>query len=284
MTQKPTTASGYQPGTLEAVQQTLLLLATILGDLLDDIVVVGGLVPSLLISKDELPAGADAHIGTNDLDLGLALTLLEQERYREISKRLRDRGFQPNLNDKGNKTHQRWRFDSDDVNVTLDFLIPPMDGTAAGAIKHIDDDFGAIVTPGLELAIEHHVIVAFQGKMPAGATAQRDIRVCGVGPFIVLKSLAMDGRSAPKDAYDIFYVLENFPGGVDVIAAKLLDLRQSRYFSQTRRILGRDFKAPKEVGPHNVATFLTGGSDAAIQARVYAYVSDLLAILDEDPG
>ena len=47
-------------------------MATRLGDLLDEIVVVGGLVPYLLIDQEELPAGLDPHVGTMDLDMGLA--------------------------------------------------------------------------------------------------------------------------------------------------------------------------------------------------------------------
>jgi hypothetical protein len=41
-----------------------LYLATKLGDLLDDVVVIGGLLPSLLIAHDELPVGGEAHVGT----------------------------------------------------------------------------------------------------------------------------------------------------------------------------------------------------------------------------
>lgn len=53
-------------------------MATKLGDLMDELVVVGGLVPSLLIPPDELPEGADAHVGTLDLDVGRTLTLLDE--------------------------------------------------------------------------------------------------------------------------------------------------------------------------------------------------------------
>lgn len=44
---RPKTADGYTPAQLLQVRATLLHLASILADLLDDLVVVGGLVPSL---------------------------------------------------------------------------------------------------------------------------------------------------------------------------------------------------------------------------------------------
>ena len=76
MPKKPTTADGYAPGQLERVRATCLYIATKLGDLMDDLVVVGGLVPSLIIDQDRLPAGVNPHIGTMDLDLGLAFAHL----------------------------------------------------------------------------------------------------------------------------------------------------------------------------------------------------------------
>ena len=39
--------------------------------------------------------------GTNDLDIGLALAVMSDERYAEISARLRAEGFHPDKNDDG---------------------------------------------------------------------------------------------------------------------------------------------------------------------------------------
>jgi hypothetical protein len=77
--------AAYSPAQLERVRATCLYVATKLGDLLDDVVVVGGLVPSLIIDQNKLTAGAEPHLGTLDLDLGLALALLEGERYRTLA-------------------------------------------------------------------------------------------------------------------------------------------------------------------------------------------------------
>ena len=81
MPEKPSFASEYRKEQVELVRQTCLYVATKLGDLLDELVVVGGLVPSLLISQQSLPEGEDAHVGTMDLDLGLSLALLNTHRY-----------------------------------------------------------------------------------------------------------------------------------------------------------------------------------------------------------
>lgn len=80
---------------VELVRQTCLYVATKLGDLLDDLVVVGGLVPSLLIPDESLPAGEDVHIGT--IDLGLSLVFLDTKRYEDLTLRLHLADFKPAL-------------------------------------------------------------------------------------------------------------------------------------------------------------------------------------------
>lgn len=71
MADKPSTAAGYTSEHLELVRSTCLYVATKLGDLMNELVIVGGLVPSLLIDQQALPDGTEAHVGTTDLDVGL---------------------------------------------------------------------------------------------------------------------------------------------------------------------------------------------------------------------
>ncbi len=62
----------------------------------------------MLIPYADLPVGADPHVGTMDLDLGLDLAILDDQRYEGIAERLRDSGFAPDISDKGNDVRQRW--------------------------------------------------------------------------------------------------------------------------------------------------------------------------------
>lgn len=52
MPDKPTTAAGYKSEQVDLVRATCLYVATKLGDLMNELVVIGGLVPSLLIEPD----------------------------------------------------------------------------------------------------------------------------------------------------------------------------------------------------------------------------------------
>jgi hypothetical protein len=69
MADKPSGRAGYSEVMLDLVRATCLYVATVLGDLSEDIIVVGGLVPSLLVDATSGMAGAEAHVGTLDLDL-----------------------------------------------------------------------------------------------------------------------------------------------------------------------------------------------------------------------
>ena len=79
---KPATGEGYGSEDLALVRRVCLYLATKLGDLLEDIAVVGGLAPSLLVDQDALLPSMEPHAGTRDLDLALALPILTMERSK----------------------------------------------------------------------------------------------------------------------------------------------------------------------------------------------------------
>lgn len=148
MTTKPATAAGYDPETTRIVRDTAFYVATKLNDLMDDIVIVGGLVPLLLIDSDKLPEDTDPHPGTRDVDLGFSLTLLNDELYQTLEERLRSAGFEPDENDEGKKQSQCWRHGERDV--TIDFLIPPTSPKdKPGRLKNLAANFAAIIAPGL---------------------------------------------------------------------------------------------------------------------------------------
>ncbi len=225
--EKPRSAADYPLEWVEHVRAACLYVATVLGDLLiEELVVVGGLVPSLLITQDALPEGIPLHPGTMDLDLGLNLGVLDGSRYQEIAKRLRQADFKAQQNAAGNRVLQTWTVQGNHgQEVTVDFLIgPSTEADRASGIKHLESDFGAVITPGLNLAFRDREIVPMDGITIMGERAKRDIPVCGPGAFVILKALAFRSRGEPKDAYDLYYTVRNFGGGVDEVAAHLIAL------------------------------------------------------------
>ena len=279
MTDKPRYASEYRSEQVELVRATCLYVATKLGDMMDDLVIVGGLVPSLIVDQSALPENVDAHVGTMDLDVGLQLALLDEERYRDLTGRLRDAGFSMDRNEAGNPTRQRWAITSTDK-VTVDFLIPPSrKNDRAGRLRDIEPDFAAIIAPGLRCAFRDRQRVTIEGRTLFAEKARREVWVCGAGAYVVLKALAFDSRGENKDAYDLFYVVRNFGAEVDDVVSKLQPLLDDAEARMALDVLRRDFTDPESTGPIRVAEFITGGPDDEIQADVVGFVTALLSRL-----
>ena len=274
MAEKPTTAAGYGGGQTELVRATCLYVATKLGDVMDELVVVGGLVPSLLVNQQVLSTGADSHVGTMDLDIGLAVALLEDGRYRTLAERLRNAGFEQDTSDRGHPTRQRWRI-LGRGRVTVDFLISPsLPGDRGGALRDIEQDFAAIIVPGMNLAFRDREHVEIAGETIFGERATRTISVCGPGAYVVLKALAFRLRGENKDAYDLFYVWRAI--GIREVTDRLLLLIPDPVVAQALDVIERDFIQFDGPGPIAAARFITGGLDDEIQADVSGLASALL--------
>lgn len=276
MADKPKRASEYGSEQVEFVRATCLYVATKLGDLMDEVVVVGGLVPSLLIDQGALPEGASAHVGTMDLDVGLRLAILDEGRYRTLTERLRDAGFAQDQTEDGRPTRQRWRV-TGLRSVTVDFLIPPSLATdQGGKLRDIESDFAAIIAPGLKLAFQDRRRIRIEGRTIFGEKAAREVWVCGPGAFVVLKALAFLGRGENKDAYDLYYLVRNFGAGIEDVAACLQPLLGEEEAKKALQVLRDDFLDHDGVGPRRVAEFLHSGPDDETQADVVGFVAALL--------
>jgi hypothetical protein len=276
MPDKPTTAAGYRSEQVALARATCLYIATRLGDLMDELVVVGGLVPSLLVDQDALPPEAPAHVGSLDVDVGLTVALLSEGRYRTLSEALRRAGFTPDVNEQGHPTRQRWRIERAE-SVTVDFLIAPsLPEDQGGRIRNIEPDFAAVIAPGLQVAFRDREQVELSGETILGERATRTVWVCGPGAYVVLKGLAFDRRGENKDAYDLYYLLRNYGAGVEDVVAHLRPLLDDPAAEEALAILRRDFLEHDGVGPRRVAAFLAGGPDDAIQADVVGFVGALL--------
>lgn len=277
MQSKPAYATDYSPTDFELVKQATLYIATKLGDLNDDIVIVGGLVPSLIIPQAELAQAASPHIGTMDVDLGLTVAILDDERYADLSERLKSAGFEPDQNEEGKTTNQRWRIEENGQKVTVDFLIPPtLDEDEGGKLRNFESKFAAIITPGLELAFRDRRKVLIEGKTIRNEEASRDLWICEAGAYTVLKALAFCSRGENKDAYDLIYVLQNYGDGIESVFERLQPLIQDDATQSALRILEEDFTKVDSVGTMRMAEFLGDVENYEMRADAAGLVSELI--------
>lgn len=287
---KPSSYLGYSDDDLQIVRRCCLYLATKLGSLSDDIVIVGGLVPSLL--KDHLTlCGApesDSPLsmvsGTKDLDLGLALSILNEKRYTELSAQLKRAGFAPDQNIDGKTTRQRWRI-TDPHFVTVEFLIEPSkEDDVGGDLRDIEHDFAAFIIPGLHLAFVDRKKIPIEGYTLFDEWAKRDVWVCGAGAFIVLKALALDGRGENKDAYDLCYMLNSTifdDSSLSDILSFIVDNREDPYVRKALSIIRRDFGQREGIGPMRAARFLESEADETVRSDAFGLAQSLLQRVDK---
>lgn len=272
--QKPSSSSGYPPELAVEARRMCLYVATLLGDWKNDVVVVGGLVPYLIIDQK---TAVETHVGTRDLDLGLALSVLDAERYHEISEQLRRNGFAPDLTDGGKTKRQTWRLGSQ--RVTIDFLIAQgSPDQKPGSLQSLERDFAAMVTPALPVAFADYLDVVIDDQTPSGALACRTVKVCGPAAFVVLKAHAFHNRSEPKDAYDLVYVLKHFGNGDgNEIAIRFQAIAATPAALEAFAFLAADFASPAHIGPVRAAAFV-GGGGADVQAEAFGYVQEFLQL------
>jgi len=244
---------------------------------MDEIVIVGGLVPHFLVGDRE-GEGAEPYAGTLDLDIGLSLGLLDEEKYKEVASRLGGQGFKPDKNDQGSPTFQRWTIDDrDGGRVLVDFLMPPPPRTPDKTrVHHLEAGFAAVLIPGLHLAFRDRVRVVLDGRTSRDEVARREIWVCGPGAFIVLKALAFRMRGENKDAYDLYYVLRHLPAGLADIQARITPFLEDPKTQEALGYLHEDFGAPDRTGPKRAAAFLFGRDDDTVQADVSGFARTLV--------
>lgn len=251
-----------------------LHLATILGDLADHLVIVGGLVPYLIVDQTKAPV---RHVGTRDLDLGLSLAVLDHERYREIGSRLRGRGFEPTRTETDAIRRQTWQLPQH--RITVDFLIGrAIESAEAGSLQSLESDLAAIVTPALPLAFTDRLNVTIDGMTPEGERARRDVNVAGPAAFVALKAHAFHSRGENKDAYDLVYVLMNYGASpVIEVASRFVAIAEYPEAVAALAMLAEDFATEDHLGPKRYAEFLGDVRDIAVRQDGVGAVRGFLA-------
>ena len=239
----------YDHPQVEAAQSVLLELARLLHEYHDGIVVVGGSVPGLLFDNPE-----QEHIGTLDVDLALNHKTLQEAGYRSILQLLSDRGYQP-----GNQPFIFYRkviIDGKEITVEVDFLAAEYGGTGKKHRTQVVQGMHPRKARGCDLAFQDPIDVKIEGSLPGGGKDLATIRVASIVPFLMMKAQALNDRLKEKDAYDIYFCLVNFPGGIDALVKEFQPYLSNSLVLEGLRIFAEKFQSPEHVGPVFVADFL----------------------------
>jgi hypothetical protein len=239
----------YSADQVEAARSVMLELAHLLGEYRDDIVVVGGWVPQLI-----LPSTPLQHVGSIDVDLALNHRHLREAGYATIQKLLLRRGYeadprQPFI------FHRTVSVNGNAIEVEIDFLAGEYQGTGRKHRTQAVHEGRARKARGCDLAFDLFVETEIAGKLPEGGRDQARIKVSSVVAFLVMKGMALNDRLKEKDAWDIYFALSNYPGGLEALAEEIRPhLTLPLVIEGLRKIAGK-FASPEHMGPQFVADF-----------------------------
>lgn len=267
----------YSELPVEAARSVLIELTHLLGAYRDDIVLIGGWVPGLLFSES-----AEAHLGSTDIDLALNHLKLKDEGYKTIQELLLSRGYR-----QGSQPfifHREVNIDGQEISVQVDLLSGEYAGTGKSHRHQKIQDVLARKTRGCDLAFEAPVEREVAGTLPGGGKDSVTVRVASIVPFLVMKSIALNERLKEKDAWDIYYCLKNYPGGIDALAEEFKPHLTHLLIKEGLTHLKKNFASESHVGCKFVADFdETADAERAafLQRDVYERVNRLLEKLGQ---
>jgi hypothetical protein len=79
--------------------------------------------------------------------------------------------------------------------------------------------------------------------------------VSSIVAFLVMKAMALYDRLKEKDAWDIYFTLTNYPGGLDVLAGEIRPHLDHGLVQEGLRKIAEKFASTEHVGPKFVVDF-----------------------------
>ena len=238
----------YTAEAVEAAHSVMLELVRLLGEYRDDLVIIGGWVPNLL-----LPAVAAKHIGSTDVDLAINHRKITAAGYRTILEHLTKRGYT-----RGDQPYVFYRtllVEGREIKVQVDLLAGEYGGTVKSRRHQRVQDITPRKARGCDLAFDMSNEVTIEGTLPGGAKDRVAVRVAGIVPFIVMKAMALADRMKEKDAWDIWFCVAHYPGGLDALADAFRPHLQNRPVAEGLDKIKEKFASPEHVGPKWAADF-----------------------------
>lgn len=192
-----TKRTDYTAEAVEAARSVMLELTRLLGEYRDGMVIIGGWVPELLLSKAEHP-----HTGSLDVDVALNHQAISDAGHKTILELLLSHSYssgkQPFI------FHRTVEINGNVHEVEVDFLAGEYAGTGRGRRTQKVQDMQPRKARGCDLAFDQVKEITLSGELPDGGKDRVRLRVSAIPPFLVMKGMALGSRLKEKDAWDIY--------------------------------------------------------------------------------
>ncbi|MEC4685087.1 MAG: hypothetical protein VST71_05070 [Nitrospirota bacterium] len=266
--------SDYGNREVNACKAVILELVHLLGEIKDEMVIIGGWTPSFL-----LPHADDPHVGSLDIDLALDFSKIPDDTYQTVLEAFLKRGYTQDK-DQPFRFYRKVNIEGDDpVTVEVDLMAGEYGGTGKGHRTQKVQNVRARKARGCDLAFDTPVTVTLEGELPEGGRNRVSFKVAGIVPFLVMKGMAMHERMKEKDAYDIFYCIEHFPGGARKLVEEFVPYNENRLVVEGLAKIRSKFASVDHVGPKWVGDFMETDNKEdreIIVRRAHEKVSELL--------
>lgn len=241
-------AVDYSEGQKIAAYTVLGEIVNLLNEFADNMRIIGGWVPTLLYPESD-------HIGSIDVDVLLnQLEIKKAESYKTIKRILVQNGYVKH-------SEKYFTFVKTVVvqgvpyDVDVDFLSGKYGGDGGNVSKHIDGIKALPATGGNFVFEFPPTDVKIEYRRPDGALDSGHVNVISVVPYLVMKSMAL-GRGKPKDAYDIYCTIDNYPGGVKALVAEFSPYIGRELVQKMKEKLQEKFASIEHAGPADIVSFL----------------------------
>jgi len=262
----------YSPIHLGKLRRVLADIYTAFGDVSENLYLVGGLVPDLLV-KNKLSYLRE-YLGTLDIDLAIKFAVSEKGKYRNLYNILRSMGFEKQKTDDGMDVmnHSFIKYESGYKPIVLDLITDDKFKPAADKLKEIAPNVEAVKFRGVYLVFKDFITVDLG---MAGTKKSVRIKIPNIIPFLTLKAFAYSDEEnrAAKDAYDIWYTIVNFKDGPVSVREEILKYKGNKDVADALKVIRRDFDNETSSGTKDVVNILAVryGLDRALAVKEVMY-------------
>ena len=233
---------------------------------------VGGWVPDLMFPEE-------GHVGSVDVDIMINHLTLQDEGYQNMSRILQKNGYEEH-------TEKYFSFVKtvivDGISYDVDILAGMYDGTQPKRRSQHVQGIKELKATGGNFAFEFPAQkISVEAERPDGATGVANVSVVAVVPYIIMKTAAM-GRGKAKDAYDIYFIIKHYIGGVRELAKEFEPVRDKNIVKEAKDKLAGKFASENHAGPKDVADFIDLEDEESIEMTkrdAYEQVQALLKLI-----